>query len=512
MAFNAKDFSLPATANVANPVLVAATLIAGALTAAYAVLRLRAHLLAEARGKLDAGEGERAAQKHQTDHESALIDRFFKAVSLLADDHSISRIAGSHLVLVLGDEWKNGTQRCFDVLVSHLRGLHEKTDFDDPAASSARGVREEVRLITAELLRRLSSQNPGWNIRSGDFQGVVLGDADFSGVSGLSALDLSHSRILGDLRLPVGVTEGPMKLLQVTCDGDVEIQWTPSWSELNMTAMVVAGTVSLTGEKLGGALTAQQLHISGDLVLGFEEFQGDLLLDGSEVQGEIHVGSQTLHSRFGTGDERISLSLADSSFGTFILRNSAWGPLLNLSGASGAVDLSDSRFPFEVTANQLDASAGLNLIRARFDDAFVLDRASLAEEIKTEGLQLSALARNAIESSDFALRDRFIAPPEKIVIQDVDASGFNWMSAVELVRDNISAEFISHIEERMTAIAKDLPLDWQNRETFTSLVMREVSRAAAQADAPDTDTQLVKNALRLSLRLVSAAEEHLEQL
>ncbi|MBJ2119404.1 hypothetical protein I6N91_00245 [Arthrobacter sp. MSA 4-2] len=507
VAFGAEDFSLPATANVANPVLVAATLIAGALTAAYAVLRLRAHLIAEARGKLDVTEGERAAEKHRTDQESALIERFSTAVGLLADDHAISRIAGAHLVFVLGDEWKNGTQRCFDVLVSHLRGLRGNADLDDPDVAGGRGTREEVRLITAELLRRLSTPEAEWRIRSGDFQGVVLGDADFSRVAGLGALDLSHSLILGDLRLPIGVTDTPPNLTRMKCNGELEVQWSPSWTELNVAGAIIDGSISLAGEKMAGSLNAQEVRVTGDITLGFEEFEGDLLLDGAEVQGEIQVGSKTLRSRFGTGDRQITLSLAEASFARFNLRNSAPGPLLNLSGAVGAVDLSESRFPFEVTANELDASTGLTLRRARFDDAFVLDGASLPEVIDVEGLLLSVRAQNAIESSDFALRDRFIAAPENIAVQSVNTSKFDWRPAIEGLRDHVSAEFVLHVEQRLGAVENDLPLDWANRETFTSLVMREVSRAAAQADASDSSVKLVKGTLRESLNLAGESKE-----
>jgi hypothetical protein len=505
VAFGAQDFALPATANAANPVLVAATLIAGALAAAYAVLRLRAHLLAEGRGRLDVTEGERAAQKHRTEQESALIARFSTAVGLLADDHAISRIAGAHLVFVLGDEWKNGTQRCFDVLVSHLRGLRENTGLDALGETGARGIREEVRLITAELLRRLSSQDSSWQIRAGDFQGVVLGDADFSGIAGLSGLDLSHSRLLGDLRIPLGATETSPSLMHMKCDGEVEIQWDPAWFELNAASTVVEGNFSLVGEKMEGTLNAQELRVGGDLVLGFEEFEGDLFLDDSEVRGEIQVGSKTLRSRFGNGEKKITLSLAESTFAKFILRNSASGPLLNLSGASGAIDLSDSAFPFEVTANELDASSGMTLRRSRFDDAFVLDGASLPDVIDIEGLYLSVSARNAIESSDFAHRDLLIAPAERKAVLAISSSVFDWRPVVESMRNQISADFLAHVEERLEGVEKDLPLDWSNRETFTSLIMREVSRAAAQADAPDSSSKLVKDSLRESLNLAGNA-------
>ena len=506
-AFGAKNFSLPKAANAANPIIVAATLIAGALTAAYAVLRLRAHLIAEVRGKLDVTEGERAVEKHLTDHESALIERFSTAVGLLADDHPISRIAGAHLIFVLGDEWKNGTQRCFDVLVSHLRGLRGNSDLENPDAAGGRGTREEVRLITVELLRRLSTPEPGWRIRSGDFQGVVLSNADFSGVVGLGALDLSHSLVLGDLRLPIGVTDASPNLMRMKCNGDVEIQWSPSWTELNLAGTIVDGSLSLAGEKMAGSMNAQELRVTGDIVLGFEEFEGDLVLDGAEVQGEIQVGSRTLRSRFGIGDRKITLSLAEASFARFNLQNSAPGPSLNLSGARGAVDLSDSRFPFEVTANELDASNGLTLRRTRFDDALVLDGATVPDSIDVEGLILSPRAKNAIESSDFALRDRFTSVPERSAVQSSNTSDFDWRPVIEGLRDRVSAEFISRIEKRLDAVEKNLPLDWPNRETFTSLVMSEVSRAAAQTDAPDSSVKFVKGRLRESLNLAGGSKE-----
>jgi len=506
VAFGAEDFSLPAKANAANPVLVAATLIAGALAAAYAVLRVRAHLLAEARGQLDMTEGDRAAQKHRTDQESALIERFSGAVGLLADDHTISRIAGAHLIFVLGDEWENGTQRCFDVLVSHLRGLRGDAKLDDTDAEGASGVREEVRLITAELLQRLKSQDKGWGIRLGNFQDAVLGDADFTGVSGLSSLDLSRSRILGDLQLPAKVSAVAPKLVRMVCDGGVEIEWNPSWTELNAASAVVDGNFSLIGERLGGSLNGQELRVSGDLVLGFEEFEGDLLLDDTVVQGEIQVGSKTLRSRFGTGDKQIILSLSASEFARFTLRNSAPGPLLNLSGASGAVDLSESQFPFEVTANKLDASTGLTLRRTRFDDAFVLDGASMPDAIDLDGVHFSTRAQNALESSNFALRNRLIAPPEKTAIHSDDATLFQWKSAIEGLREKIGANFYSRIEQRMKAVERDLPFDWWARETFTSLIMSEVSRAGAQADAHQGNMKLVKEALQNSIRLTNESK------
>lgn len=169
-AFGAHDFRLTATDSRASPVVVAPTLIAGALTAAYAVLRLRAHLLGETRGKLDLHGDARADEKHRSEQEDALVERFSQSVALLAADHAISRIAGAHLILALGDEWPGGAQRCLDVLVSHLRGLRESNSVEDSAVP--RGVREEVRLITRGLFFRLSKSEPRWDVRSGDFSGT----------------------------------------------------------------------------------------------------------------------------------------------------------------------------------------------------------------------------------------------------------------------------------------------------------------------------------------------------
>lgn len=502
-AFGAKDFALPESAGVTSPVLVGATLIAGTLTAAYAVLRLRAHLLAEARGRLDVVEDERANEKHRADREAALIERFAKAVALLADDHAISRIAGAHLVLSLGDEWSNGTRRCFDVLTSHLRGLNEQIDSDDRVLQAARGVHEEVRLITTELLRRLSSSETSWCVTSGDFQGVILGDADFTGVRSLKELDLTQSRVLGDLRLPAEITAASPRLSGLTCSGDIEIQWNQSWEDLDMRGSVVRGSLTVYGKSLGGSFTAHDLEVIGDVVLSFEEFAADVLMDNAEISGEIQIGSKRLRSRFGSDSKQTSLSLVESSFAGLKLQHSRPGPRLDLTEATGSVDLSYSWFPFKVTANQLHASSGFTLKRTRFDDELVLDRAELAQEMDLEGMRLSERARSAIESSDFVLKERFVAVRDqpapllkRTAVLEVEEPEFDWPSALASINQQISPSFASRIEERLMDIDKNLPVDWQNKESFLSSIMTRVARAAAQTNASDEDARRVKAALR----------------
>jgi hypothetical protein len=516
LAFDAPDFKLPATANVSNPVLVAATLVAGALTAAYAVLRLRAHLVAEEKGRIDARGDSRADDKHRSDLETALIERFAKAVELLASDQAISRIAGAHLILALGDEWKRGAQRCLDVLVSHLRGLRENYSFDDEAGSSY-GVREEVRLITTEVLRRLSESEDRWDVRAGDFRGAVLGDVDLAEIRGLAVLDFRESRILGDLTLSRRASHEAPQLAGLTCDGDLSVQWTKPpgaeqtepRDEIDLSASAVSGSVVFSGELLDRDLKCSNLRAGGDFSLAFEEFGCSVTLDAADIQGEIRIGSTALSTVFGVNGEQTSLSLADATFSKLTLRNLSSGPLLNLSGASGEVDLSDSRFPFEVIANHLDARTGLNLRRAKFEAALVLDGATVPAAVDVEGLVLSASAQSGIESSDFAFRDRLlalkeVAKPEQRATND---SKFDWRMAMESLRDSADPGFVVELERRLARAEVDLPLDWQQRPTFTSRIMSDVSRAAAMTDQRDDVARSMQAALRESLGLAFAEKE-----
>ncbi|WP_437773488.1 hypothetical protein [Arthrobacter sp. KNU40] len=515
-AFDAPDFKLPATANVSNPVVVAATLVAGVLTAAYAVLRLRAHIVAEEKGRIDARGDSRADDKHRSDLEVALIERFAKAVELLASEHAISRIAGAHLILALGDEWKRGAQRCLDVLVSHLRGLRENYSFDEEAGSSY-GVREEVRLITTEVLRRLSESGDRWDVRAGDFRGTVLGDVDLTAATGLAELDFRESRILGDLTLSRLASHVVPQLAGLICDGHLSVEWTKSpeaeqtelRDEIDLSASAVGGTVVFSGEQLDRDLKCSDLRVGGDFSLAFEEFGCDITLDAADIQGEIRIGSTALSTAFGVSGEQTSLSLADATFSKLILRNLSSGPLLNLAGASGEVDLSDSRFPFEVVANRLEAGTGLNLRRARFEAALVLDGATIPATVDVEGLVLSASARSGIQSSDFAFRDRLLAPIEvaKPVQRATSDSKFDWRMAIEPLRDSADPSFVEEVERRLARAEVDLPLDWQQRPTFTSRIMSVVSRAAAMTDQPDDVARLMQAALRESLRLAYAEKE-----
>ncbi|WP_163165410.1 hypothetical protein [Arthrobacter sp. Alg241-R88] len=515
LAFDAPDFKLPATANVSNPVLVAATLVAGGLTAAYAVLRLRAHLVAEEKGKIDARGDSRADDKHRSDLEVALIERFAKGVELLASNHAISRIAGAHLILALGDEWKRGVQRCLDVLVSHLRGLRENHSFDDEAGSSY-GVREEVRLITSEVIRRLSELEGRWDVRAGDFRGAVLGDVDLTEVRGLSVLDFREARILGDLTLSRRASDEVPQLAGLTCDGDLSVEWTKSHEqreaelrdEIDLSAAAVGGSIVFSGELLDLDLKCSDLRAGGDFSLAFEEFECDVTLDAANVQGEIRIGSTALSTAFGVNGEQTSLSLADAAFSKLTLRNLSSGPLLNLSGASGEVDLSDSRFSYEVVANHLDASTGLNLRRSKFEAALVLDGATIPAAVDVEGLILSASARSGIQSSDFAFRDRLLGSSEVRPARGLTSdSTFNWRRAMEPIRDGADPSFIEELERRLADAETNLPLDWQQRTTFTSRIMSDVSRAAAKTDQTKDVMRKVQEVLRESLDLASAERE-----
>lgn len=512
LAFDAPDFKLPSSANVANPVLVAATLVAGALTAAYAVLRLRAHLVAEEKGRIDARGDTRADDRHRSDLEAALIERFAKAVELLASDQAISRIAGAHLVLALGDEWKRGAQRCLDVLVSHLRGLRENYSFDDDTGSSY-GVREEVRLITTEVIRRLSVSEDRWDVRAGDFRGAVLGDVDLAEIRSLSVLDFREARILGDLTISRRASHEVPQLAGLTCDGDLSVAWTKSQNseeaesrdEIDLSGSSVSGSIVFSGDLLDRDLKCSDLRAGGDFSLAFEEFGCDVTLDAAAIQGEIRIGSAALSSVFGINGEQTSLSLADATFSKLTLRNLSSGPLLNLAGANGEVDLSDSRFPFEVVANQLDASSGLNLRRAKFEAALVLDGATIPPAVDVEGLVLSASAYSGIQSSDFAFRERLLGSREvTIPVQHLASdSTFDWRGAMEPLRDGADPTFVEELERRLAHAETNLPLDWQQRTTFTSQIMSDVSRAAAKTDQTEDVTRSMQAALRESLGLTS---------
>jgi hypothetical protein len=508
-AFGATDFQLPATANVTSPVLVAATLIAGALTAAYAVLRLRAHLLAEARGRLDAHGEERADERHRNDQEVALTERFARAVALLADTQPISRIAGAHLILALGDEWvRDGAQqRCLDVLISHLRGLHQNETFQNGPGS--RSVREEVRLVTSEVLQRLgASGSNSWKVRAGDFSGAVVADFDLAGVQTFASLDLRGAQVLGDLLIPREASDTAPRLAGLVCEGDVSVEWADTWVDLDLSNVDVGGAMALTGKILPGVLVGASLHVGGDLSLGFESFEGDILLDSSEIEGAVVVGSSELGAVFGTEAKSTLLSLTGASFQEFRLRRSGRGPQLDITGAIGAVDLSRSTFPFEVTANGLDASSGLSLRGARFEGALVLDRADLPSAIDLDGLFLSDVARSAVSSSEFALRDRLLTygqgkAPVRVAERD---AGFDWRSAIEPLRDRAGEPLMTELESRLSRIESDLPFDWHTRPPFTARVMSEVSRAGAKVDAPKSVEDALHAALRELLPLAPTGE------
>jgi hypothetical protein len=526
LAFGAKDFSLPDRANIASPVIVAATLMAGVLTAAYAVLKFRAHLLSEARGKIDAQEDQRADDKHRADQEFALIERFSKAVGLLATEQPISRIAGAHLILALGDEWKLGTQRCFDVLTSHLRALGEnKTSGDDPRFSP--GVREEVRLITSELARRLTRADAAWPIASWDFRGTVLGELDLVIARELKSVDFTGARVLGDLSLTRPADAVVPVLSGIECDGDLALNWDfdvvdrpgdEVRNSLNLSSARVGGSLSVAGHILDYDLRVTDAEVGGELSLAFEEFTANIYLDQMAIGGEARIGSDTLRTSFSQpatgGDTRpaTSLTFADSTFSSLRLRNAVRGPQLDLSGAVGYVDLSNSRFPAEVAANDLDASSGLSLRQARFDATLLLDGATLPESMDIEGLQLSQQARNGLESSDFPflslLFESAVADtaPVSAAAPLAASRAFEWRAVIDLLGNDYPSTFFEQLEKRLQHLEADLPVDWQARNTFAASVMSAVARAASIADLADSDTAQVQAALRSGLGLAIEGE------
>ena len=504
-AFGAPDFKLPDSATAANPVLVAATLIAGALTAAYAVLRLRAHLLAETRSKLEVHGDERADDRHRSDQEVALVERFSKAVSLLAADQAISRIAGAHLILALGDEWPAGAQRCLDVLVSHLRGLRESNAFENEAVP--RGVREEVRLVTSEVCRRMSTDAKSWDVRAGDFSGTVLDGVELKDSTQVAYLDFRGAQILGDLSIPVTSSRAAPLLAGLICDGDLSVECSPVWTALDLSGAAVRGSISLAGDVLLANLTAEKLRVGGSLDLAFSRFSVDVLLDGAEIQEEIRVGLPTLGASFGDGDAPVSLSLVDASFERLAMQRLTRGPRLNLSGAVGVVDLTSSVFPFEVNANQLDASTGMHLRGARFEDALILDGAKVPTTVDMDGLVLSDTARSALESSDFALRDQFLGTSrtEASSTHPTTEHGFEWRGVIEPFRDRAGSQLMDELTSRLSSLEADLPLDWRSKSSFAAQVASEVSRAFARADAPPDLEIQIQSALRALLAPLAAS-------
>lgn len=505
LAFGAEDFRLPSTANAANPILVAATLIAGVLTAAYAVLRLRAHLLAETRSRLEAHGDERADEKHRSDQEAALVERFSKAVALLSADQTISRIAGAHLILALGDEWPSGAQRCLDVLISHLRGLRENNAIEGDIIP--RGLREEVRLIASEISRRMSRGEQRWDVRAGDFSGAALDGLELQDAVQVTSLDFRGALILGELSIPRDSSrDGPL-LAGLSCNGDLSIECSPDWTSLDLSSSSVGGSVYLSGEALSAKLTATDLQVSGSLDLVFSSFAVDVMLDGADVDGEIRIGLPSLGAAFGNGEAPVQLSLADATFERLALQRLTRGPRLNLTGAAGMVDLTSSVFPFEVTANQLDASAGLYLRGARFEDALILDGAKVPASIDIDGLVLSESARSALESSDFALRDRILETglPQASAAGPSPEGGFEWRRAIEPFRKQAGDQLVAELESRLGSIERDLPLDWRSKSSFAAQVSSEVSRAFARADAsPGLESQ-IQSALRALVTPLAAS-------
>lgn len=521
-AFGAADFQLPAQANITSPILVAATLIAGTLTAAYAVLKLRAHLLAEARGKLDANGELRAGEKHKNDQEAAYSERFSEAVRLLADTRPISRIAGAHLILAIGDEWKSpgAQQRCFDVLLSHLRGLNIKDSLEDE--SKSKSSREEVRLITGELLRRLGDGPSAWGISIGDFSGAVLADLHFGGVSGLASLDLRGAHILGDLSIPAKTSATAPQLSGLLCDGDLKIESSPAWQDtkglaLDLSDAEVGGSVALAGapssRTLDGDLLASGLAVEGDLSLDFDLFLGDVTLDSASIAGRVMLGSPDRGAFYGTVVEingkpvkRPTLvSAVGTTFGEFNVRRSDQGPRLDLTEAEGEVDLTGSTFHVEVTANNLDASAGLQIKDATFDSLFVLDGATLPRKVDLHGVTFSKDAKGSFKASNFALREEFLTHDEEVKPDQPfkDNRIFDWRTVIAPFREQYSSELIDDLDLRLSQIETSLPVDWHTRTTFTAKVMSAVSRAVARADAPETVENTLQRALRESLHLAS---------
>lgn len=525
-AFGAVDFQLPEKANIASPILVAATLVAGTLTAAFAVLKLRAHLITEAKGELDANSELRAGERHRNDQEAALSERFAGAVALLADQQPISRIAGAHLVFAIGDEWKNigAQQRCFDVLLSHLRGLNRSESFEDVAESQA--SREEVRLITGELLRRLGEGHSAWAVTAGDFSGAVVADFDFAGVAKLDRLDLSGAHVLGDLSIPVKASESAPILAGLLCEGNLTVQSDPDWGEtrgraLDLSDAEVAGSVILTGSSgksvLTGDLIASGLVVRRDLGLDFDLFLGDVILDSASITGLVMVGSPERGAFYGTvteaGEEPERKPTRVSAVGTifreFRLRRSEQGPRLDLTDAEGGVDLSGSTFYVEVTANNLNASDGLQIKDASFNSLFVLDGATTPNKVDLDGVYFSKSAKGAFRSSDFALRDQLLAhgveaKPERVFRHDAE---FDWKSAIAPYLEQCSPELIDDLEERLSLLETSLPVDWNTRTTFTAQVMSAVSRAVAKTDASQGVEDTLQRALRDSLPLMSDEQE-----
>lgn len=494
-AFDAKNFKLPPTATSANPVLVAATLIAGALTAAYAVLRLRAHLLAEARSKLEVHSDFRADERHRSDQEAALVDRFSKAVELLAAPQPISRIAGAHLVLALGDEWPTGTQRCLDVLISHLRGLRENNLLTEETVP--RGVREEVRLITSEIFRRLSTDGDHWNVRAGDFSGTALDGVDLESVNRFASLDFRGAHGFGDLSIPADSSPSAPLLADLQCDGDLSVACSPAWTELDMSRAVVAGAIDIAGESPAGEITGTELQAGGSLNLAFDTFHSNVMLDGVDVQEEIRIGLETLGASFGIDETPVGLSLANATFGRLALQRLTRAPQVDLSGATGAVDLTASVFAFEVNANNLDATAGLQLRGTRFEEAFTLDGARFPHTVDLDGVVLSEKARSAIESSVFTWRDRMLAAtgarhPTQLPDLRVD---FAWREAIEPLRDQAGPQLMDELERRLGTIEANLPLDWSNKPSFQARLVSEVSRAVAKTLASQEVEDDVRSAL-----------------
>lgn len=512
-AFGALDFHLPARSNITSPIVVAATLIAGTLTAAYAVLKLRAHLITEAKGKLDAHGEMRAGEKHRNDQEAAFSERFARAVSLLADPHPISRIAGAHLILAVGDEWKSqgAQQRCFDVLLSHLRGLNQSESFDNK--SESRSSREEVRLITSEVIRRLAGSGPAWKVIAGDFSGTVVADFDLTDIRRFARLDLRDTHVLGDLSIPSTASATAPQLSEIVCEGDLAVEIDASWGDLSLSNADVGGSVSLTtlgdNRTLTASLDASSLVAGGDLHLAFELFLDDVVLDSASIAGVILAGSSELRASFGTKTDPVTLSAAAAKFQTFILRRADSGPRLDLSDAVGAVDLSGTTFFVEVTANRLDATDGLQIKGANFQGPLVLDGAHTPKRIDLDGVVLSKTAKSAIISSDFELRDQLLSldevtPPNRAFDHEVV---FDWRTAIAPYRERCSPALLDEIDTRFSRLEADLPVDWHTRPTFTAKVMSEVSRAVAKVDESQEVEDALHAALRGALPLASADQE-----
>lgn len=144
------------------------------------------------RARTQAGEHETArltqsegheSSRRKADKASSLHDRFSNAVTSLADENPVIRLAGANLIASLSDEWTSEADEeqarvCLEVLVAYLRRPNPDPDEHSPDVP--------VRTAIAFLLSKRLADGKWVNTKSGekaDLRGLDLAFTDLAGIN-----------------------------------------------------------------------------------------------------------------------------------------------------------------------------------------------------------------------------------------------------------------------------------------------------------------------------------------